>query len=438
MLSAAVSSPGAAVPRYTLEPGQVLTYEETETFNARSYNSDYRMAWQFWVVGRNDDGSWRVVARQSIKTKRERSSAPSESDSVTFARFDLHPDGRIPRCPTLGTRLDPAQVFPRLPGNEDQASAGWQERDDRDGAKTDYKPLASKDREAVATFDFDAARSTFMERFYEGTDHRTFHFDRSRGLVVRAEISRAYGSHLQGKGGGTLTLGSIEQQGPAKLAAFGAEMDRYFSAELAYHDLYRKAETAGARAEELLKEARTLLADARAGVTLPEPIAALDEAIQNHDKYSKYQIEDAKRFAEVLGRPAPAWEIKDLAGQTHALAQYRGKVLVLDFWYRGCGWCMRAMPQVKEVANHYRGRPVAVFGMNNDRNEDDARFVAREMQLDYPVLRSLDLPQKYGVHGFPTLIIIDQEGKVSDIHVGYSPQLFEEVTAVVDRLLAAK
>ncbi len=60
------------------------------------------------------------------------------------------------------------------------------------------------------------------------------------------------------------------------------------------------------------------------------------------------------------------------------------------------------------------------------------------MQLDYPVLRSQDLPGKYGVQGFPTLIIIDQQGKVADIHAGYSPQLFEEVTAAVDRLLDAK
>ncbi len=138
----------------------------------------------------------------------------------------------------------------------------------------------------------------------------------------------------------------------------------------------------------------------------------------------------------MIGKKAPAWEIKDLEGQTHTLDQNKGKVLVLDFWYRGCGWCMRAMPQVKRVAAHYRGRPVAVFGMNNDREEDDARFVVREMQLEYPVLRSEELPAKYAVQGFPTLIVVDQQGNVADIHVGYSPELYEQVTAVVDRLLA--
>jgi thiol-disulfide isomerase/thioredoxin len=113
-------------------------------------------------------------------------------------------------------------------------------------------------------------------------------------------------------------------------------------------------------------------------------------------------------------------------------------VLVLDFWYRGCGWCMRAMPQVKEVAKHYRGRPVAVFGMNNDRKEEDARFVVEKMALEYPVLRSDELPARYGVTGFPTLVVIDQEGKIADVHIGYSDHLFEDVTATVDRLLGSK
>ncbi len=78
---------------------------------------------------------------------------------------------------------------------------------------------------------------------------------------------------------------------------------------------------------------------------------------------------------------------------------------------------------------------LAVLGINNDRDEADAKFVAREMQLDYPVLRSRELPGRYGVQGFPTLIIIDRDGKVAHLHVGYSPHLFEELTAAVDRLL---
>jgi thiol-disulfide isomerase/thioredoxin len=420
-----------AVPRYDLKPGQVLTYEDEQTYKGKSENTTYKTTWRIWVVGRNDDGSCRIVARTAMKGQRM-------DVMVTFARFDLRPDGEVPPCATLGTHLDPSEVFPRLPRDEKQIAAGWEARDDRDDATIRYQALIGKDSGSGATFDFVADRRSFVERIYEGKDRRTFHFDRKRSVIDRALIVQGYGSHMQSEGEGTLKLTGVAEMPPAKLATFRDQMDRYFDAHQAYLALYRKAEKSGDEAEALLKRARALLADARDEVRLPEPVAALEDQLRNHDRFAKHQVDVAKRFAKVLGHPAPAWEIKDLDGRTHTLDQYRGKVLVLDFWYRGCGWCMRAMPQVKRIAEHYRGRPVAVFGMNNDQDEDDARFVVREMQLEYPVLRSQELPGKYGVQGFPTLIVIDQQGQVADVHVGYSPRLYEQVTAAVDRLLGAK
>ena len=122
-----------------------------------------------------------------------------------------------------------------------------------------------------------------------------------------------------------------------------------------------------------------------------------------------------RRPGQAGARP---WETKDLEGKTHSLEGYKGKVVILDFWYRGCGWCIRAMPQMKELAQDFKGQPVAVLGMNTDREEKDAKFVVDEMGLNYPVLKAEGLPEKYRVRGFPTLIIVDQAGKVADIHVG--------------------
>src|SRR5204863_5713937 len=113
---------------------------------------------------------------------------------------------------------------------------------------------------------------------------------------------------------------------------------------------------------------------------------------------------------------------------------YRGKVVVLDFWYRGCGWCVRAMPQTKQIAAHFKDQPVAVFGMNTDRNEEDAKFVVEKMGLNYTNLKAEGLPEKYKVQGFPTLISIDQQGGVGDIHVGYSRPLREEASEAGEKL----
>jgi thiol-disulfide isomerase/thioredoxin len=130
--------------------------------------------------------------------------------------------------------------------------------------------------------------------------------------------------------------------------------------------------------------------------------------------------------------------VKDLDGKSHSLKEYRGKVVVLDFWYRGCGWCVRAMPQINQLAEDFKDQPVAILGMNTDREEKDAKFVVEAMALKYPNLKAAGLPQKYGVQGFPTLILIGPDGTVRDLHVGYSPTLREDVAKEIRALLAAK
>jgi thiol-disulfide isomerase/thioredoxin len=117
------------------------------------------------------------------------------------------------------------------------------------------------------------------------------------------------------------------------------------------------------------------------------------------------------------------------------LADYRGKVVVLDFWYRGCGWCIRAMPQIKQIATTFEDQPVAVLGMNTDRDEEDARFVIDRLGLNYPSLKGEGLPEKFGVRGFPTLLVIDPQGIVQDVHIGYSPDLTEKVGQSIRKLL---
>jgi thiol-disulfide isomerase/thioredoxin len=457
-LLAAVGTAGAAeLPRYDLKPGQILDYEENQSFKSAQRDSDTTWASRVWVLGRNDDGSARVVVKQTLKSRSKADSSGGDYESTSFARFDVFPDGRVPRNPSLGTRVEPAHLFPRLPDDDRQVAEGWTSVDERDDATTRYKAAGAADGDR---FNFEADQSTFMERIYEGKDHRAFLFDPKKGLVTHAEIDRAFGSHMNGSGQGTLELKAVGQVEPAALATLRAEMDRYFDASLAYHKLYAESAKAGGDATIVLNKARAVLTDARETLTLAGPKAAMDQQLADHDKYAKYQVDDARRFKDILGKPAAGWgsletkspavnrvlgaltkanaesEVKDLDGRPHSLAKYRGKVLVLDFWCRGCGWCMRAMPQVKKLAAHYRDKPVAVFGANNDQDEKDARFVVKEMALDYPVLRSQDLPQRYGVTGFPTLVIVDQEGKVADVHVGYSDHLFEDVSATIDRLLA--
>jgi thiol-disulfide isomerase/thioredoxin len=140
-------------------------------------------------------------------------------------------------------------------------------------------------------------------------------------------------------------------------------------------------------------------------------------------------------MADRLNKPAPDWEAKDLDGKAWRLSELKGKVVVMDFWYRGCGWCMYAMPQVKQLAADYKDKPVVFLGMNTDQKEEDAQFVVKELGLTYPQIKATGIPDKFGVQGFPTLIIVDQTGTIRAFDVGYSPDLHDKASKKIDALL---
>src|SRR5581483_3876908 len=130
---------------------------------------------------------------------------------------------------------------------------------------------------------------------------------------------------------------------------------------------------------------------------------------------------------------------KDLDGHTHHLSDYRGNVVVLDFWYRGCGWCMQAMPQINQIADDFKGKPVVVLGMNTDTNPADTRFVIDAMKLRYQTLViDRDAVEKFKVDCFPSLLVIDARGIVRVFDEGYSETLREnmdkKIQGVVDAI----
>jgi hypothetical protein len=93
------------------------------------------------------------------------------------------------------------------------------------------------------------------------------------------------------------------------------------------------------------------------------------------------------------------------------------------------------MPQLNELAEHYKGKPVAILGMNIDQDEGDARFVIQKMSLKYATLRAGSTPRDYGVAAFPTILILNGKGQGCDLHVGYTPDLKEILIKKIDKLL---
>lgn len=127
-------------------------------------------------------------------------------------------------------------------------------------------------------------------------------------------------------------------------------------------------------------------------------------------------------------RPAPNFTLTDLSGQKLSLDNYRGKVVMLDFWATWCVPCKEEIPHFVDMQTKYGPRGLQVIGISMDDDEPPIRAFQQQFKMNYPVARgSADLATQYGgVLGLPITFIIDREGRIVSRHIGQTkPEVFE-------------
>lgn len=118
---------------------------------------------------------------------------------------------------------------------------------------------------------------------------------------------------------------------------------------------------------------------------------------------------------------APAFERVPLhGGAPIALEDYRGKVVMVDFWASWCAPCRKSMPYFNELRAQYRKRGFEILAVNLDGRIDQALRFLKDYPVNYPVVHDSGvLPELYGLQVMPTSYIIDRQGRVHDIHYGF-------------------
>lgn len=128
------------------------------------------------------------------------------------------------------------------------------------------------------------------------------------------------------------------------------------------------------------------------------------------------------------GGAAPAFSLPDLTGKAVPLSDFRGKVVVLDFWATWCPPCRREIPDFIDLQRTYGPRGLQIVGIALDEPEKVEAFV-RQNGMDYPVLMGSDeVAALYGgIDGIPTTFLIDRQGKIAARFEGFRPKsVFEE------------
>jgi len=125
-------------------------------------------------------------------------------------------------------------------------------------------------------------------------------------------------------------------------------------------------------------------------------------------------IEKGEKKSEgQLNIPAYPFQLKDLAGKVVSLKQYKGKVVVLDFWASWCVPCIKSLPLLKKVQAHKVAEDVVFISVSIDKKAED--WQAREKALAIPwrsVLADPTTVAKYGVEAVPNYMVLDKEGRI--------------------------
>ncbi len=122
---------------------------------------------------------------------------------------------------------------------------------------------------------------------------------------------------------------------------------------------------------------------------------------------------------------APDFTLPNVAGENVSLSDYKGKVVIVDFWATWCGPCRRGIPDLISLQNEYKEH-VAVIGISLDRENTKARVpdFVNQMGINYPVVYFNDkvIIDFGGVSAIPTTFIIDQKGNIVKKMIGLYPK----------------
>ncbi|MBN1163762.1 MAG: redoxin domain-containing protein [Candidatus Krumholzibacteriota bacterium] len=137
-----------------------------------------------------------------------------------------------------------------------------------------------------------------------------------------------------------------------------------------------------------------------------------------------------------IGSPAIDFSMQDTEGRMLKLADYRGKVVLVDFWATWCAPCRQEMPNVKKVYSHYHKKGFDIIGVSFDNSRDKLDGYVKENGIEWKQIYDgkgwqTEIGRSYAINSIPSTFLLDREGKIR-----YKNLRGEELEKSVKKLLA--
>ena len=129
----------------------------------------------------------------------------------------------------------------------------------------------------------------------------------------------------------------------------------------------------------------------------------------------------SQAYALSVGQKAPDFTLKSFTGKNLRLAEQRGKIILLNFWATWCTPCRQEIPQLNKIHQKYSRLGVSVWGVNIDKSDKVARSMANQLNVSYPILHdgNKSIGDTYSPTAMPYTLLIDRNGKIRKIYLGY-------------------
>lgn len=140
-----------------------------------------------------------------------------------------------------------------------------------------------------------------------------------------------------------------------------------------------------------------------------------------------------------IGQPAPACKLSGFSdGKLVDLSHYRGEVVYVGFWASWCPPCAKSFPFLNGVHQEFHPRGLKILGVNLDEEPDDARTFLNKYPVEFDVLadENADCAKQFAVKAMPSSYLIDRNGVIRHIHLGFRSAETELLKQLIQELLA--
>lgn len=142
-------------------------------------------------------------------------------------------------------------------------------------------------------------------------------------------------------------------------------------------------------------------------------------------------------MAAAQPQAAPDFTLKSRSGKNLKLSEFRGEVVMVNFWASWCGPCRQEMPLLEQLYKRYQPLGFTILGVHVEEDSSAAEKVLKDIPVSFPILydNTNEVSKLYGISAMPSTFLVDRNGNLRYLHKGYLPGYEDEYQRQIRELV---